>query len=394
MARLDPASVLIVGASAAGTATATALRRRGHPGTIALLGDEPHLPYDRPPLSKHLLAGTWEADRLRLMPDERLAELDLDLRLGVTASSLDPIERVVVDERGREHPFDDLVIATGMRARTLPHLEAAGALVLRTVDDARHLRGLIRPGVRVVVVGAGFLGLESAATARSLGATVTVVEPMSSPLANRIGPETADRLLALHRRQGVEVLTGTLVAAAERKRGETVLQLDTGAALQADVVLVAIGASPCTEWLSGSGVTIDDGVVCDEYSRAATHVWAAGDVARWRHLRYGRDLRVEHRTNATEQGQHVAAGILGELAPYQPVPFFWTDHFDVKIQVAGQIGQFGAETDVPIDRVDAYVRLYHEDDQLCGVLGWNAPREFNAYRRDLLVSMKRDEVIA
>lgn len=389
-------SVLVVGASAAGLATATALRRRGHTGRITVLGDEVHVPYDRPPLSKHYLADDWGLDRLDLVPPARLADLDLDLRLGVRAASLDLGHRIVSDTDGVEHSYDELVIATGLRPRMLPDFPPETVHVLRTVDDAGNLRRALGAGKHLVVIGAGFIGLETAATAAKLGATVTVVEPMTRPLSNRLGAHTAERLLALHGAHGVDVRVGVSATGVTTDReGRSGLSLSTEDRLRADAVLLAVGSVPNAEWLQGSGVVISDGVVCDEFSRAAEHVWAAGDIARWTHVAYGRSIRVEHRTNATEQGQQVAAGILGHLAPYTPVPFFWTDQFDAKIQLAGTFGPDSVETHLDVEgKKGSYLRLFHEEGRLVAALGWNAARELNDYRRELARSLCPGQAIA
>ncbi|MEU0482121.1 FAD-dependent oxidoreductase [Streptosporangium sp. NPDC006013] len=381
-------TVVVVGASAAGLATATALRRGGHEGTITVLGDEPDAGYDRPPLSKQYLTGGWAADRLRLVSDDGLRALRLDLRGGVRAVGLDVAGRTVLDDQGDRHHYDQLVIATGLRPRRIPALDAVGAHVLRTLDDAARLRDRLRPGLRMLVVGAGFLGLETAATAARAGLAVTVVEPVERPLAARIGEEASARLLALHRAHGVVLRVGATVVDARRNGDVTIVRLSDGDEIAADVVLVAVGSVPCTEWLAGSGLDVRDGVLGDAYCAVADRVWAAGDVARWMHLGYGRHLRLEHRTNATEQGRHVAASILGHRAPFLPVPFFWTDHFDARVQVAGIIGPDAEETREEIPgRPGAALHLFHEGGRLTAVLAWNAARELGRHRGRLLEGM-------
>jgi NADPH-dependent 2,4-dienoyl-CoA reductase/sulfur reductase-like enzyme len=388
------AGVLIVGASAAGMATATALRRRGYAGRIRVLDSETTVPYDRPPLSKQFLAGSWAEDRLALLDAPALADLDVDLDLGTPAASLDTGRRVVLDADGHEHSYDDLVVATGLRPRRLPALSGAAAHVLRTLADARRLRSEVRHGTRVLIVGAGFIGLEAAATLSRLGAEVVVVDPVREPLSDRLGHETAARLLGLHAVHGVQVRTGTTVTSAHRRGTSTVVTLAEGTLWTGEVVVEAVGSVTNTDWLEGSDVPVDDGVVCDERSSAREHVWAAGDVARWWHAGYGRLLRVEHRTNATEHGQHVAAGILGSRAPYAPLPFFWTDHFDVRVQVAGRLSAEATQTLLEIEgRPGASVRLFEESGRLVGVLGWNAPREIGPYRRELLATIMHPEVM-
>jgi 3-phenylpropionate/trans-cinnamate dioxygenase ferredoxin reductase component len=395
-------SVVIVGASAAGLATATALRRKGFDGRISLLGDERATPYDRPPLSKQFLSGSWTSEKLDLLPRERLEGLDVELILGRRATAVHQDARVVEDEHGDIHPYDDLVVATGLRPRELPATDVAGVLTLRTLADATRLRSAVTPGARLAVVGAGFLGLEIAATARRLGAEVVVVEPAQQPLADRVGPQVSRRLQDLHRAQGVELLLGVGVrgfvtdettsgpftdSGGEPGRPAPVrgVSLTDGRTVPADVVLVAVGGVPCTEWLAGSGLPVDSGLVCDEFCRAAPGVWAAGDVARWLHRGLGRHVRLEHRTNATEMGQAVALGITGTLTPYVPVPFFWTDHYDARVQVAGVITPDSTATVVSgAADGESFVSLFHQGDRLVAALGWNSPRELGAHRRELL----------
>ena len=337
-----------VGASVAGLATATASRRRGHTGTITLLSDEVHVPYDRPPLSKHYLADEWALDRLDLVP---AGSSPTSTSTSAPASApchsmsspgecVPPTARHTSTTRSSSRPGSGRGCSQGFADQAIH--------VLRTLDDANRLRQELKPGTRLLVVGAGFVGLETAATARKLGASVTVMEPLEHPLASRLGSFAAERLLELHRSRGVDVLVGTSATTLVEHGATKHVVISTGERLKADVVLVAVGSVPCTEWLEASGVTVDNGVVCDEFSRAAQNVWAAGDVARWHHVSYGRSMRVEHRTNATEQGQHVAAGISGDLEPYTPVPFFWSDHFGVKVQLAGVVTPDAVETHVNV----------------------------------------------
>lgn len=382
-----PKSIVIVGASASGLATAIQLRRQGYTGRLRMIGDEAAEPYDRPPLSKQFLSGEWNSDQLSLMKPGQLDQLDLDLILGARVVFLDLEGRKVRDEGGRDYEFDALVIATGVRPRPLDTLKGGEPHVLRTLADADRLRKALREGTKFVVIGGGFLGLETAATARVLGAEVTVIEPTPHPLATRIGMETSSRLLALHRDKGVELRTGTTVSDGQwDASSETwTLQLSDDSTIEADEVLVAIGSIPQTEWLEGSDIKLQNGVLCDSLSQAAAGVWAVGDVACWWDERCENHVRLEHRTNATEQARAVAGAIMGKLEPYKPVPFFWTDHFGVRIQVAGIIPPeaSGAPVEMESQR-DASVILFHKGDELSAVLGWNAPREVSRYRRQLL----------
>jgi NADPH-dependent 2,4-dienoyl-CoA reductase/sulfur reductase-like enzyme len=384
----DRDGVLIVGGSAAGTAAAVALRRENYPGRVTILTDERGAPYDRPPLSKQFLAGRWEREKLQLLTEQRQRDVQADWLLGVTAVELDADARLVRDSDGRVHAFDQLVVATGLRPRRIPGLAGPAVHVLRTVEDSRGLRSALAPGARVTIIGGGFLGLEVAATCCALGARVTVIEPLDVPLGDKLGARAASALVSRHRAEGVDVRTGTLVTSwatpAGRSAAALHLGLSDGSSLAADVVVVAIGASPCTQWLQGSGLPLDDGLVCDEFCQAAPGVWGAGDVARWLHVGAGRSLRLEHRTNATAQGQAVAAGIAGRRQPYSPVPFFWTDHYNVRIQVAGFADDSCEERVVLADTAeDKSVTEFHAHGGLTGVITWNAPKEMSAYRREL-----------
>jgi NADPH-dependent 2,4-dienoyl-CoA reductase/sulfur reductase-like enzyme len=370
--------IIVVGASAAGLAAAETLRREKYDGEITLVGAERHLPYDRPPLSKQILAGEWQPERLALRSDDRLASLRLDFRLGVPASGLDPAAREVRLADGTSLGYDSLVIATGVRPRRLP---GEGAHLLRTLDDALALRERIRAGTRLVVVGAGFLGAEVAAVARGLGASVTVVEPAPVPLAHAVGAEVGAVLAQAHVENGVDLRTGVGVTSVARDG----VALASGEFIAADEVLVAIGSSPNTEWLEGSGLTLDDGVVCDEYCAAAPGVYAAGDVARWPHPLFGVSMRIEHRTNATEQGMAAARNLLNPQSPkpFAPVPYFWSDQYDMKIQAYGHLR--GHEEIAVVEGELAqrrFLAIYRTGSRVSGVLGVSvSPKSLRPWRQ-------------
>src|SRR6478752_6839786 len=333
-------TVVVVGASLAGLRATEALRRDGYDGRLVLIGAEPHLPYDRPPLSKQLLAGEWEAQDLALRRAE-YDELQLDLRLGVRATALDAAAKVLTLDPGdgtrQELAFDGALLATGATPRTLPNTpDLEGIFVLRTVDDALDLRARLDSNPRVVVVGAGFIGSEVAATCRGRGLQVTVLEALPAPLVRGLGETLGMVCGELHRDHGVDLRLGVGVAAIEGDGRVERVRLDDGATVEADIVVVGVGVAPVTEWLEGSGLTLDNGVVCDETLLAAPGVVAAGDVARWPNRRFGETMRVEHWENAQEQGEHAARTLLGRSEPYQPVPWFWSDQYDRKIQLAGR----------------------------------------------------------
>ncbi|MET7279333.1 FAD-dependent oxidoreductase [Kribbella sp. NPDC005582] len=381
-------SVLIVGASAAGLSTLEALRRQGYQEPITVLGAETHLPYDRPPLSKQYLCGDWDEVRTRLRPEEMLAKLGAEFVLGDPAAALDVDRRLVSTESGRELSADSIVIATGLRPRMLPgQAGLAGVHVLRTLADADALRrDLAGATPRVVVVGDGVLGAEVAATARKLGCSVTMVGPQAAPLESQFGRLVAGLLAELHVAEGVDLRLGTAVSGLTSANGRaTGVQLANGEVLPADVVVVALGATPVTEWLAGSGLTLDNGVVCDAQCRAAEGIYAAGDVARWRHDGLDALLRLENRTNATEQAACVAANILGENRCYTPIPYFWTDQFATKIQVHG-IPSADADVTVAEGAIDErrFVTHYRRDGRTVAVLGWNMPKQTRLHRAHLV----------
>ncbi|MGW2914071.1 NAD(P)/FAD-dependent oxidoreductase [Streptomyces asoensis] len=361
--------IVVIGASAAGLAAAETLRREGYEGTLTLVGDEPHAPYDRPPLSKQVLAAEWERDRLPLRRPGELAALGLDLRLGAAATGLDTAGRRVRLADGGDVPYDGLILATGVRPRRLP---GGGAHVLRTLEDALALRERLAPGRHLVVVGAGFLGAEAAAVARGLGVRVTLLEPAAVPLAHAVGEEIGRVLSRVHADRGVRLRCGVTVTEAT---GDGV-RLADGGTVEADEVLVAVGSAPNTEWLAGSSLTVADGVVCDAYLEAAPGVYAAGDVARWHHPLSGTSLRIEHRTNATGQGMAAARNLLRPKArrPFAAVPYFWSDQYGTRIQAHGFLRDHDEVAVVEGALADRrFVAAYRTGDRVGGVLAVGMP---------------------
>ncbi|MGA5898984.1 NAD(P)/FAD-dependent oxidoreductase [Streptomyces venetus] len=363
--------VVVVGACAAGLAAVETLRREGFDGTLTLVGDEPHAPYDRPPLSKQILSGEWTAERLTLRPHADVEVLDLDLRLGTAATGLDMTDRTVRLADGARVPYDGLIVATGVRPRRLPG--GGGAHVLRTVDDALALRERLTPGCRLVVVGAGFLGAEAAAVAWRLGADVTLLEPAPVPLAHAVGAEVGQVLSQAHLDHGVELRTGVTVTEVT----DGGVRLSGGELVEADEVLVAVGSSPNTEWLADSGLRLGDGVLCDEYCEAAPGVYAAGDVARWDNPLFGTSMRIEHRTNAAEQGMAAARNLLAPpdaRRPFAPVPYFWSDQYDMRIQAYGHLRGHDEVAVVEGDlAARRFVVAYRTGERLSGALAVGMP---------------------
>ncbi|MCW2795895.1 FAD-dependent oxidoreductase [Nocardioides sp.] len=388
----SPQRIVVVGFGAAALAACQELRALGWSGDLTILSQESTWPYDRPPLTKGYLTGQMSRDRLDLADNDGIAGLDADVRLGVCGARLVVDEHRLEDSAGTIHTYDALVIATGVRPRRLPGTDARNTYALRTVLDADRLRIALTGAKNLVVVGGGFLGFEVAGSARTLGVEVTVIEPLRIPLADRLGTTIATRLLSLHQENGVRVLASTSVAEVSQVSQDVVVRLQNGQTLATDVVLEAIGCVPDTAWLEGSGLDLRDGIVCDAWSRAAPDVFAAGDVAKWRHLGLRRDVRVEHRMNATEHGRAVAGAILGHGVPYTPVPFVWTDHYGVRIQVAGIVQPEGIPLLLQGDPEDDTFVVGWQGNQLEAAAGWNAARELMPYRRQLAATIGRPDV--
>ncbi|MFJ9562861.1 NAD(P)/FAD-dependent oxidoreductase [Streptomyces fuscichromogenes] len=382
---MDPRSLVVVGASLAGLRAVEAARKAGFDGRITLVGAEPHLPYDRPPLSKAYLdaASATEIPVFR-SEDVLRTELGVTLRLGEPATGLDTGRRQVV-VGGEPIPYDALVLATGATARRLPGTDGLrGVHTLRTADDAVAVRRALDAGARTVVIGAGFIGSEVASAARKRGLDVTVVEALPTPLVRAVGEVMGEACAWLHHRNGTVLHCGVQVTGFEGEgRVERVL-LSDGGALDADLVVMGAGAVPATGWLEGSGLTLDDGVVCDTtLFTGAPGVYAAGDVARWHNPVFGRSMRLEHWTSAAEQGAVAARNALDPAAarPYGTVPYFWSDWYDSRIQFVG----VPQADEIRVADGDAAgegrcVALYREADRLCGALTVNAPTEIMKYR--------------
>ena len=381
---------MTVGAGVAGLRACEALRQRGFGGRLRLVGSEDRLPYDRPPLSKQLLAGTWDIDRCTLKTADDLDALGIELDLGSTAERLDLVERSLTLSDGRRLGFDGLVIATGAAARPLPGITGRpGVMVLRDLDDAIALRAVIsHPGARLVIAGAGFIGLEVAATARGLGAEVAIIEPLAVPLERAVGPVVGQVCELLHRDHGVDLRLGKMLesvqAGAQHNSGVT-CRLSDGTSIEADALLVAVGVLPSTSWLEGSGLDAgEEGLMCDASLTAAPGVVAAGDLVRWPHPVTGECVRVEHRTNAAEQGEHAAKSLLagdGLRPAFAPVAYVWSDQYGCKIQVIGT-PQPADETVVVDGSLEGlcFLVLFGRGGRLTGVLAFNRPKQLLAYR--------------
>jgi len=394
--------VVVVGASLAGLRAAQALRKRGFAGNITLIGEEPHAPYDRPPLSKQLLSGEWPADKLFFHQREKHDALELEQRFGVRARSLSAATNEVELENGERVPYDGLIIATGARARQLMAAEGlAGVHCLRTLDDGLAIRAALEQRPRVVIVGAGFIGLEVAASCRKLGIAVTVVEPQALPLLGPLGAAAARSVLELHHAHSVAFHLGRTVAAVHGGgRVERVL-LDDGSALECDLLVVGIGVDPETRWLAGSGLELEarsGGVICDRtLATNVPNIVAAGDVVRWPNGGQSELVSVPHWSNAVEQGNAAATRLLEGpgTAPFTHMPYFWSDQYDRKLQSAGSVR--GSD---PFEVVQgslagaSFVGLYSRGDRVTGVLSSNAPAAFLRARKLIAASASLTEARA
>ncbi|HEV7359755.1 MAG TPA: FAD-dependent oxidoreductase [Mycobacterium sp.] len=364
--------IVIVGGGLAAARTAEQLRRAEYTGPVTIVSDEGHLPYDRPPLSKEVLRK--EVDDVVLKPREFYDEKDITLRLGAAATTLDTAAQTVALDDGTVLGYDELVIATGLVPRRIPAFpELEGIRVLRSYDESVALREHASAAKHAVVVGAGFIGCEVAASLRSLGVDVVLVEPQPTPLASVLGEQIGELVARLHRDEGVDVRTGISVAEVRGDARVESVVLTDGTELAADLVVVGIGSRPATEWLAGSGVEVDNGVICDEAGRtSAPNVWALGDVASWRDAT-GHQARVEHWSNVADQARVVVPALLGQEVPsVTVVPYFWSDQYDVKIQCLGE----PEATDIVHlveDDGRKFLAYYERDGVVVGVVGGGMP---------------------
>ncbi|QXF83150.1 3-phenylpropionate/trans-cinnamate dioxygenase ferredoxin reductase subunit [Rhodococcus pyridinivorans] len=397
-----PERVVVVGAGLAAVRTAEELRRAGYEGELVLVGDETHLPYDRPPLSKEVLRG--DRDDTTLRPSEFFGENRIELMLGAAARSVDTASRILTLSDGTELGYDELVVATGLRPRRIPGLpDLAGVHVLRSLEDSRALREAIVPGARALVVGAGFIGCEVAASLRAREVEVVLVEPQPTPLASVLGAEVGALVTRLHTAEGVDVRAGVglseirgdgRVTSAVLGDGRvTSAVLGDGSEIDVDLVVLGIGSIPATEWLEGSGVEVENGVVCDGTGRTSTpHVWAVGDVASWQVPAGGR-RRIEHWTNAGEQASVLAKTIMGvEAGAAAQVPYFWSDQYDIKIQGLGAVT---ADDTVHVVRDDGrkFLAYYERDGRFVGAVGGGLPALVMKSRAKIAAGAPIDELL-
>jgi NADPH-dependent 2,4-dienoyl-CoA reductase/sulfur reductase-like enzyme len=390
--------VLVVGAGLGGIRTVEQLRRAGYAGQISLVGEEVYPPYDRPPLSKQLLAGVWELDELILKDDDALTELDVCLYLGQPAVALRPGEVELVD--GSVLAADTIVLATGLQACRLPG-QPDNMHELRTVDDALALREVLSKAATLLVVGAGFIGAEVASTAIDKGIRVTMVEAAPVPMLRGLGAEVGVLAARLLREGGVDLRTGVALTGFVEVSGEGVaVELADGSRIEADLALAGIGGRPSVDWLVGTGLDLANGISCDAQGRVLglEGVWAVGDASAWDYPEKGGRHRHEHWTSTTDQAAIVARAIMGAEAPPPAIPYLWSDQFGLKIQMIGRPDL--ADAILPLNgdglsggTIKGTVVGYVRGDRLVAVAGFHAARYIARYRALVLKETSRSQAL-
>jgi NADPH-dependent 2,4-dienoyl-CoA reductase/sulfur reductase-like enzyme len=384
--------IVIVGGGLAAARTAEQQRRSEYAGPITIVSDEDHLPYDRPPLSKEVLRA--ETDDVTLKPAEFYDENDITVLLGNGVRSADTDAKTVTLADGSDLTYDELIIATGLVPNRIPSFpDLPGIHVLRSFDESLALREEAGSARHAVVVGAGFIGCEVAASLRGMGVDVVLVEPQPTPLASVLGEQIGELVARLHRAEGVDVRCGIGVSEVGGADRVEKVVLGDGTELDTDLVVVGIGSHPATGWLDGSGIEVDNGVVCDTHGRAsAPHVWAIGDVASWRHA-LGHQVRVEHWSNVADQARGMVAAILGKDLPATvTVPYFWSDQYDVKIQCLGE-----PEADDVVHVVEddgrKFLAFYERDGVVAGVVGGGMPGKVMKVRSKIAAGAPISDVL-
>ncbi len=380
------APLVIVGAGQAAAQAIASLRAEGFAGDIALYGDEPYLPYQRPPLSKAYLGDEMSEERLELKAPRFYAESGVALHLATRVARLLPAEKAVELAGGARRPYSTLVLATGTRARDLPvpGADLPGVHSIRSIDDVKRFRAGAMAGARLVIIGGGYIGLEVAAKARKLGLEVTLVEGQPRLLARVACATISDFARALHEGHGVTLLTGTGVARLVGTDRVSGVELSDGRVLPADLVLSAVGAVPNTELAAEAGIALDNGIKVDAQARTSmADVYAIGDVASFPSALYGRRVRLESVQNAIDQAKAAAKSIAGGPVTYDPVPWFWSDQYDVKLQIAGLLDGFTrteCEGDISAGRFSV---RYFAGERLVAVCSVNDPKSHMLARRAL-----------
>jgi len=391
--------IVIAGASLAGVRSIETLRQEGYDGEIVALSAENQMPYDRPPLSKQFLTGKWEEDHFSLRR-QGFEDLNVDWRLGLRATALDPSDKTIALSNGQSLHYGGLFIATGSSARSLPFgAGLAGVHRLRSLEDARALKADLAKAKRLVVIGAGFIGMEVAASARQLGLEVAVVEALPTPLLRGLGETLGKNIGQRFQDYGVSIHCGIGLKSFVGESHVEGVELADGNRIDADVVLVGIGAGPVCEWLEDSGLQIANGIQCDATGATGLpDVVAAGDVACWLDPRRGEPVRYEHWTSAVEQSPVAARRLLageGQVDDLEPIPYVWSDLFDLRLSMMGEPSQ-GDEMHISHGELEGerFLALMGRDGRLVGAVGLKRPRQVNACRNLLAQGVSFADAVA
>jgi 3-phenylpropionate/trans-cinnamate dioxygenase ferredoxin reductase subunit len=384
-------SIVVIGAGQAGLQTIMSLRQTGYEGAITLVGDEAFLPYQRPPLSKAYLSGNMERERLFLKPDEFFTDNNVTLKLDTSVESLDAAAKSVTLSNGETLSFEHAVIATGSRPRLLnvPGRELANIFDLRGMADIDAMQPHFVEGKKLVVVGGGYIGLEAAAVAAGLGLSVHVLETAPRLLARVAEPEISDFYTRIHQAHGVTLVTESQMTGFVGDGAVSGVEMADGSIIDADIVITGIGILPNVEIAEAAGLTVENGIVVNEVGQTSdAHIFAAGDCTSHPNDLLGRTMRLESVPNAIEQGKAVASAICGAPKPYHQVPWFWSDQYDVKLQIAGVPTQIDSKVLRGDDSSNSFAWFYFTGDKLTGVTAINRPAEFMAGRMLIEKSLK------
>ncbi len=375
--------VVIVGTGVAGASAAIALRNEGHRGPITLIGSDPEDPYRRPPLSKDFLGGTMPVERTRLKPPTIWAEKEIELIKGANAESIDVGGKTIHLDSGQVLQYDQLLLATGGRPKVLKSefMDMTHVYTLRHLRDVAPLRNELNAGSHLVVVGAGLIGSEVAATAKGLGVKVTILEAASAPIARLMPAWLGEKVASLHKDMGVKMVMNARIESFNQYEGGVRISMASGNRIDANAVLVAIGMTPNIELAANAEIEVADGIVVDAYGRTSQDsVWAAGDVANMENGFLGGRYRIEHWTNAQDHGVAVAKNILGQNAPYNPVPWCWSDQYGVSLQICGwpdASDDVGVRGDI---NSNSFLTFFHRKGRLVGSIAFSKPKELRAIR--------------